>query len=485
MCNGVPGLACGAAYEPAAEDNEPHHEHKVPTTTTTTNHTADAVWSSGVPFYPPSKKYWRIGRRWYDFADFAKLHPGGADAVLTARDRFEDATFLFESHHHDYKRARAIIRKYEVPEEVALADVRPRPRRAAAGSERVAEHTHFDAQLELERHPRLTDDDTFYSVLRSRVTAHLRDVGHRDGGPTMQCLCFFWLTVAAWAALLVATYVTGSLAIAAADALAGAVLGAFGHNWVHQPRYKERGWALLSLDTLGFASETWYREHNMQHHMYTNTPWDNHFTGTEPFLMSNPTRPRSRLQQIIPYINPIILVFGTYGNWFANLTDVLKGNEKLSVGKLFLPLHLALMISRWGLWGVPLCFTFHGIIGLYYFTLALMNHNAENCVKVETRNASRDWGEAQLHSSADWGVELSFPRACIYLWLNYHTVHHLFPRVDMSHHPAIQKVLMRTCKEHNIDYKTGTFVSIYREMVHNFATPHSLWSEIMVYGGGI
>ena len=26
----------------------------------------------------------------------------------------------------------------------------------------------------------------------------------------------------------------------------------------------------------------------------------------------------------------------------------------------------------------------------------------------------------------------------MYLWLNYHTVHHLFPRIDFSHHPAIQ-----------------------------------------------
>ena len=31
------------------------------------------------------------------------------------------------------------------------------------------------------------------------------------------------------------------------------------------------------------------------------------------------------------------------------------------------------------------------------------------------------------HSSADWGVQLNFLQASRYLWLNYHTVHHLFP----------------------------------------------------------
>ena len=67
-----------------------------------------------MPFYPPSDKYWRIGNRWYDFSDFLDKHPGGRAVILDSRDRFEDATFVFESHHHDYTRARAIIRKYEI-----------------------------------------------------------------------------------------------------------------------------------------------------------------------------------------------------------------------------------------------------------------------------------------------------------------------------------------------------------------------------------
>jgi hypothetical protein len=41
------------------------------------------------------------------------------------------------------------------------------------------------------------------------------------------------------------------------------VLGAFGHNWVHQPYYQSRGWAILSLDVIGFSSEAWFRQHNL------------------------------------------------------------------------------------------------------------------------------------------------------------------------------------------------------------------------------
>ena len=67
------------------------------------------VWSSGVPFYPPSDRYWRIGGEWYDLEPFLHKHPGGGEILKMARDRFEDCTYAFEAHHHNYARARAII----------------------------------------------------------------------------------------------------------------------------------------------------------------------------------------------------------------------------------------------------------------------------------------------------------------------------------------------------------------------------------------
>ena len=99
------------------------------------------------------------------------------------------------------------------------------------------------------------------------------------------------------------------------------------------------------------------------------------------------------------------------------------------------------------------------------------------------RNGARDWGEAQLQVSTDWGVDLPFYRAGIYLWLNFHTIHHLFPRLDFSHHPAAQRILLETCQEHGVKYTTAhSFFKVYKEMVHSFQTPQSLYKEIMVYG---
>ena len=82
--------------------------------------------------------------------------------------------------------------------------------------------------------------------------------------------------------------------------------------------------------------------------------------------------------------------------------------------------------------------------------MALMNHNAEHCMDVDARNRARDWGEAQLIACADWSLQCSFYQAWRYLWLNFHTVHHLFPKLDFSHHHAAQQIVMLTCAEYSV-----------------------------------
>jgi hypothetical protein len=176
-------------------------------------------FSSGVAFYPPSDRYWRIGGRWYDFDGFLNLHPGGPDVLKLARDRFEDATFVFESHHPDYRRARAIIRKYEVDVSV----VRSSGMRRGPPSKMTAT-------------PRLLDDSAFYSVMRRRVTGYLRAIGHARGGPTSQCIALFWASFVSWSFCYLWLLWSGSVIAAVCLGFTAAWLGAFGHNWVHQVR---------------------------------------------------------------------------------------------------------------------------------------------------------------------------------------------------------------------------------------------------------
>ena len=440
---------------------------------------ATPIISSGVTFYPPSKKYWRINQKWYDFTTFLNKHPGGAEVLLLSRDRFEDSTYIFESHHLNYKKVRKIIAKYEVDyESVVLKNggVYGRPNNT---SDTAGKHTVHSTT------PTLLNDTAFYSVMRTRVHDYLKSINHTSGGPTIQCKIYFWITFISWICSFIWLVNSASILSAITTGFTASWLGAFGHNFVHQPKYKF--WAYLSLDTIGFASDAWFREHNLQHHMYTNTPWDNHFEGSAPWLITDPTIERNLIQKyIMPYINPILLSFGLYTNYLINILEILKGNDKFTLWRLCLPFEIGIMIYTHGvIRGGLLMYLSHAILGVYYFTMALMNHNAEHCLNVKKRNAAKDWGEAQLISSADWGVGMSFYTAIIYLWLNYHTVHHLFPLVDFSHHPAIQEILIKTCEEFELEYIVKSPIEIYKEMVRTFSSPTSLMQEIRVYGGGL
>merc|ERR1712216_97352 len=106
----------------------------------------------------------------------------------------------------------------------------------------------------------------------------------------------------------------------------------------------------------------------------------------------------------------------------------------------------------------------YGIVSTWFYTIAIMNHNTEDSWDIDRRNNAQDWGEAQLISCADIGVGLTFYESSRYLWLNYHTVHHLFPHTDMSKHPGIQKILVETCKDFGIRYECNDFKSLYLEM---------------------
>ena len=69
----------------------------------------------------------RLGITRLDRITIDRDHTGGAEILRLSRDRFEDCTHVFESHHHDYKRARAVLAKYKVPTELAHASIRHRP----------------------------------------------------------------------------------------------------------------------------------------------------------------------------------------------------------------------------------------------------------------------------------------------------------------------------------------------------------------------
>ena len=77
----------------------------------------------------------------------------------------------------------------------------------------------------------------------------------------------------------------------------------------------------------------------------------------------------------MPYINPLLLTFGLWANYSAHLVQVLKGEETVTLWKLCLPAQVVVLAMKWGWWGVFLIYAVNAVLGCYYFTMALMNHN--------------------------------------------------------------------------------------------------------------
>ena len=132
--------------------------------------------SSGVTFRGVAEAgvgLWRIGNVYYDLTPFLDRHPGGRLVLELARDRFGDCTYAFEAHHTDQPRVRAMLRRFRVD---SVTPPQPAPL--------------------AERRPALCGPDSFYSVLRARVCAHLKKGGgtarpgsaSRCGGPRFPCI---------------------------------------------------------------------------------------------------------------------------------------------------------------------------------------------------------------------------------------------------------------------------------------------------------
>ena len=113
-------------------------------------------------------------------------------------------------------------------------------------------------------------------------------------------------------------------------------------------------------------------------------------------MPTNPTRERTFFERyLFAYIHPFFLTFGPIGNWIAQTVDIIKGIEEFNIGRIVLPIQTAVFVYTYGLHGLWLMYVQGGILGAYYFTLALMNHNDERVTSaVDERNASKDWGEA-------------------------------------------------------------------------------------------
>jgi linoleoyl-CoA desaturase len=319
---------------------------------------------------------------------------------------------------------------------------------------------------------------SFHADLKRRVEEYFEGSARsRHGGWAMavkSVAIFAWLATSY--ALLMFTHVrpwqAALLSVSVALAMAGV-----GFSVMHDANHgstssNARVNAIMSftLDLMGASSFLWRHKHNVLHHTYTNiSTLDPDLEGGGPLLRLAPWQSRGvhhRFQHLYVW-----LLYGLFPLkwWFVDdVCELVRGPVRgkfpaargrdlfvaLTGKALFLSWAFvlpALLHPSWGLlaiWGLAI-FTLGNLLAAV-FQLA---HCVDNADFLEGRGqVETDWAEHQVATTVDFA-----PANAVLGWylggLNFQVEHHLFPRVNHLHYPALARIVEETCRAHRLRYR--------------------------------
>ena len=460
----------------------------------------------------------RIDDQYYDLTNFCDEHPGGKEILIFSKRKSWDHTQVFAIHHVNYMKASAMMKRFLITdesmiqriEELIAIEVPQRfpkqlpkfeskyyPKKLEKTAENDPTNTYKPFKKEESEWSfndlkmadctfELPTKGSFYWELREEIFKYFKK-NNIPYYPTAFYMNAFWFVAFLSLFSQFMQMYCKSYLLAIFTGLTHLVLGGYGHQFIHNP-VMFRKHAYLCLDWMGLYSYTYMVDHVAVHHVYTNTIPDNHFDGTDPFVYVNPFIPRSQWRKLFNFMLANITVsVGIYGNYLNNVMLILTGKEPLYPCMFLFPANYALTCWLVGdiMLGIKLCAVSTVLASWWYFNIALMNHNqAENWNMDKLTKAAREnaknggWAEMQMVTSTDIGYNYGYIGSMLCLWLNYHTVHHLMPTVDMSHHREAQRILERVSAKHGIAYQYKDVWTMYWDMLSTFSVARAL--EVMM-----
>lgn len=259
----------------------------------------------------------------------------------------------------------------------------------------------------------------------------------------------------------------------------GIDFAAIGFNVMHDGAhgsYSKRPWVnemmAYSLNLMGGCAYFWKQRHNLNHHNNTNIEGHDEDIDIRPFIRTNVNQPRYWFHKY-QHIYASVLYGLSYIAWIGGKdfkryftgriaeTKMKKMDPKehviFWVTKL---VYFTIIILIPGfsvgfintLIGYSILCIACGIVLSFVFQLAHVVEHTDFPMPVENTNKiDEDWTIHQLATTANFATENK-----IISWyvggLNYQVEHHLFPRVNHIHYPAISKLVKEVCKQFNVRY---------------------------------
>jgi len=375
-----------------------------------------------------SSYLWQIGNNVYNLSNFAKKHPGGEEYIL--QSKCTDCTLMFYTHHS--------VRTVE------RLESKGNQHRFWAGKSKSKSNF-----LDLIRH-----DERYWSMKRE-VDETLK--AHGGPGPEpyiYRYLCAFYISYILSMMLCGLAFSNGSFILTIvciiASGICGTVIAGFGHNFVHQ-RIQPYNW--LILDTVGFPSKSWRRDHCLNHHMYTNNPeLDPEITDWAKVGMYFDMSTTS--QNWLTVAHPVLM---GVGYWiYSHYSALLKGNNtNVTLWMSFLlPIMLLFVCTGSLLWSFVLFEAVKLVTITWFINIAGLPHVNTEHHEHNGWDGSFNWSEIQIDNNTSYLPEASLLTKFLFAGLNDHLAHHLFPYVDMSKYDLVKEVVERHCETKQGDLGT-------------------------------
>lgn len=342
---------------------------------------------------------------------------------------------------------------------------------------------------------------TFFNELKNTVDQYFRENNIRPTGNFHLYLKAVLLISSALALYIILLFFTPANPWIGVgfSALLGFILAGIGFNVMHDAchgSFSSKKWVNdtlgLSMNALGSADFIWKLKHNVIHHTYTNVDGIDDDIAKEPLIRHCPTQRKRgfhRYQHI--YVLPLYTITTLYWVFFTDFKKYFGRKVHNTPFRhistrdhvifwltkvLYVFFYIALPVIMVGWLKFIIGFlVMHAVKGFTIAVVFQLAHVVEDIHFDEAINKSKkieqEWAVFQVNTTANFATHNK-----LITWflggLNFQVEHHLFPRVSHVHYPAINSLVIDTCRKFNIRY--NSFPTMRHAIVSHLRTMKQL-----------
>jgi linoleoyl-CoA desaturase len=322
--------------------------------------------------------------------------------------------------------------------------------------------------------------NSLHSDLKKRVQAYfIENKINQTGGSRIVAKAIFLLIafIGVYLHLLIAQ--PGTVIALLECALLGVLVAAIGFNIMHDGGHgsfsENRTINILaswSASMLGVSQFMWNMKHNMIHHTYTNVEGVDDDIEIGFLMKMAPTQPHHGIHKwqhiyFVPLYSLMYFFWTSFSDYKKYFTKKIgsfplkkmstKEHIQFWAVKIWhAAAFIALPIFIFGFWNWLIGYSVMALLGGFILSIVFqLAHTVEHTdfpvADVETNKLPDEFAAHQIKTTANFATGSK-----VISWfvggLNFQVEHHLFPKISHIHYPAINKIVIQVCKEHELNY---------------------------------